>query len=78
TRALRDRAVPGVSEICPANASYQIRYDPEQVAPAAMVEILREIEAGIDLDNLRLETRVIEVPVLYNDPWTYETLMRFR
>ena len=70
TRALRERAVPGVSEICPANASYQIRYDPEQVAPEAMLAILREIEATIDLDNLRLDTRVIEVPVLYNDPWT--------
>ncbi|KOQ43008.1 5-oxoprolinase subunit B family protein, partial [Achromobacter xylosoxidans] len=63
---------------CPANASYQIRYDPEQVAPESMLAILREIEAGIDLDNLRLDTRVIEVPVLYNDPWTHETLMRFR
>ena len=78
TRALRERAVPGVSEICPANASYQIRYDPEQVAPEAMLAILREIEASIDLDNLRLDTRIIEVPVLYNDPWTHETLMRFR
>ena len=78
TRALRERAVPGVTEICPANASYQIRYDPEQVAPEAMLAILREIEATIDLDNLRLDTRVIQVPVLYNDPWTHETLMRFR
>jgi urea carboxylase len=25
-----------------------------------------------------LKTRIIEIPVLYNDPWTRETLMRFR
>jgi urea carboxylase len=25
-----------------------------------------------------LATRIIEIPVLYNDPWTHETLMRFR
>ena len=25
-----------------------------------------------------LKTRIIEIPVYYNDPWTHETLMRFR
>ena len=25
-----------------------------------------------------LPTRIVEIPVLYNDPWTSETLMRFR
>ena len=25
-----------------------------------------------------LKTRIVEVPVLYDDPWTHETLMRFR
>ena len=25
-----------------------------------------------------IKTRIIEIPVFYNDPWTHETLMRFR
>ena len=25
-----------------------------------------------------LDTRIVEIPVLYDDPWTHETLMRFR
>ncbi len=25
-----------------------------------------------------LSTRIMEIPVFYNDPWTHETLMRFR
>ena len=25
-----------------------------------------------------IKSRIIEIPVLYNDPWTHETLMRFR
>ena len=25
-----------------------------------------------------MRTRIVEVPVFYNDPWTHETLMRFR
>ncbi|MGS1109330.1 5-oxoprolinase subunit B family protein [Achromobacter anxifer] len=78
TRALRERAVDGVTEICPANASYQVRYDPDRIAPQALLALLRELEAGIDLANLTLATRIVEVPVYYNDPWTHETLMRFR
>ena len=40
--------------------------------------LLRELEDGIDMANLSLDTRIIEIPVYYNDPWTHETLMRFR
>ena len=29
-------------------------------------------------EHSTLKTRIIEIPVLYNDPWTHETLMRFR
>ena len=41
--------------------------------------LLREIEAEVgDAHDFELETRIVEIPVLYNDPWTHETLMRFR
>jgi urea carboxylase len=39
---------------------------------------LRAIEAGLGDAGLQLQTRIVEIPVLYNDPWTHETLMRFR
>ncbi len=29
-------------------------------------------------DRRAADTRIVEIPVLYNDPWTHETLMRFR
>src|SRR5882757_8836588 len=78
TRELRRRNVGGVTEICPANASYQVRYDPDVIAPDALLALLKEIEAEVGDAPLELETRIVEVPVLYNDPWTHETLMRFR
>jgi urea carboxylase len=31
-----------------------------------------------DAHGFTLDTRVVEIPVLYDDPWTNETLMRFR
>lgn len=75
---LKKREVPGVTEICPANASYQVRFDPDLIAPDAVVRCLKEIELSVGDSDMRLQTRIIEVPVLYNDPWTLETMMRFR
>ncbi|MGO8918006.1 MAG: 5-oxoprolinase subunit B family protein [Stellaceae bacterium] len=75
---LQRRAVPGVEEICPANASYLIRFDPDVIRPEAMLRTLQEIEAAVGSADLELKTRIVEIPVLYNDPWTRETLMRFR
>jgi urea carboxylase len=78
TRELQRRKVAGVTEICPANASYQVRYDPDVIAPETLLALLKEIDAEVGDVPLELETRIVEVPVLYNDPWTHETLMRFR
>ena len=78
TRELQRRNVAGVTEICPANASYQVRYDPDVIAPETLLALLKEIDAEVGDAPLELETRIVEVPVLYNDPWTHETLMRFR
>jgi len=76
--ALEKRHIAGVSEICPSNASYLVRFDPDVIHPDKMLSTLKEIEAQIGDADLELPTRIIEIPVLYNDPWTRETLMRFR
>jgi urea carboxylase len=75
---LQKRRIAGVSEICPANASYLVRFDPDAIRPDAMLQTLQEIDAAVGSADLELPTRIVEIPVLYNDPWTRETLMRFR
>jgi urea carboxylase len=75
---LEKRRIAGVSEVCPSNASYLVRFDPDVIHPDKMLNTLKEIEAAIGDAELELATRVVEIPVLYNDPWTHETLMRFR
>ena len=37
-----------------------------------------ELEHRAEDAEKRLKTRIIEIPVYYQDPWTHETLMRFR
>jgi urea carboxylase len=77
TNAVRESRIKGVTEICPANASFQIKFDPDLIAPDDMMAELKRLESAASLDQV-LKTRIIEIPVLYNDPWTRETLMRFR
>lgn len=78
TSAVRESQIKGVTEICPANASYQIKFDPDQISPDDMLAELKRLEASAEKTDSILETRIVEVPVYYNDPWTRETLMRFR
>src|SRR5882762_10548576 len=78
TAALSKKKVPGITEICPANASYQVKFDPDVTHPSEMMKSLQQLERDMGSVELELNTRIIEVPVLYNDPWTRETLMRFR
>jgi urea carboxylase len=78
TRAVRDSRIAGVTEICPANASFQIRFDPDIIKPDDILREVQTIERAADQSEPVIKTRIIEVPVLYRDPWTHETLMRFR
>jgi len=78
TNAVRDARIEGVTEICPANASFQIGFNPDIVHPDALMERLKAMESVADSAESRMTTRLVEVPVLYRDPWTHETLMRFR
>lgn len=77
-RELGERKIAGVSEICPSNASYLVRFDPDVIAPDKMMRTLEQIETQIGDAEIELPTRIVEIPVLYADPWTRETLMRFR
>ena len=77
--ALRERRPDGVLDICPANAAYQVRFDPDVLEPQKLLDLAKEVEADVgDAHDFDLNTRIIEIPVLYGDPWTHETLMKFR
>ena len=76
--AVKEAKIKGVSEICPANASLQVKFDPDVIKPADMLAELKQLEKAAEKSEHVLKTRIIEIPVYYNDPWTHETLMRFR
>ena len=78
TNAVRDAKIKGVTEICPANASFQIKFNPDLVTPDNLLGMVKEMEKDAEKAESKLDTRIIEIPVWYQDPYTHETLMRFR
>lgn len=79
THDLSARAMPGIIDVCPSNASYMIRNSPEDGDPRDLISTLEDLHRRYpDADSVSLETEIIEIPVYYDDPWTTETLMRFR
>lgn len=78
-KLLRTRGLPGAIDICPANASLMVRFDPDVIAPAALEAAVRQVEREVgEAPSPTLRTRIIEVPVWYDDPFTNETGARFR
>ncbi|MCB1337851.1 MAG: carboxyltransferase domain-containing protein [Maritimibacter sp.] len=78
TNAVREAGISGVTEICPANASFQIKFDPDRIKPGDLLKELQSMEGAASKSDATLTTRIMEIPVYYQDPWTNETLMRFR
>ena len=79
TDELRGESIPGLIDICPAHVSYMLRVDPEELDPRDTVGLLEDIHKRCgDSAHLKIDARLIEIPVYYNDPWTRETVMRFR
>jgi urea carboxylase len=79
TDKLRQKQMDGIIDICPANASYMIRVDPLILHPDRLIAELKMLEAETsNVRGLELSSRIVDVPVLFDDPWTYETVMKFR
>lgn len=78
TTAIRESKIAGVTEICPANASFQVKFDPDVIAPEDILNEVKAIESEAEKAEPVIDTRIVEIPVFYQDPWTNATLMRFR
>ncbi len=64
TNAVRDAKIKGGTEICPANASYQIKFDPDLIKPDDMLAELKWLDYATEKSEPVIKTRIIEIPVL--------------
>lgn len=76
---LSARRPEGLTEICPANASLLLRFDPDVIGPFEVRDLVKAIEVEVARsERASFETRIVEVPVWYQDPFTSEVVARFR
>lgn len=78
SQEIRKRDLPGIVEVAPSNASYMIRFDPAEQDPDDLIEELKQMREEITVAEYTWEAQVIDIPVLYQDEWTHETVMNFR
>lgn len=72
------RDLPGITDICPANASLLVKFNPDHLDYRVLEETVREIESQASATSGTLDTRIVEIPVWYDDPYTHEVGARFR
>ena len=69
----------GILDVCPANASLLVRFDPDVLDAELLKARTEELEQQARESTQHIvETRIIEVPVWYEDPFTAEVAQRFR
>lgn len=79
TDALSGLGIDGIIDICPSNASYMLRIDPDRCDPRSLHEPIRDLHGRLgDAGDVVLNTEILEVPIFYDDPWSTEVAMRFR
>ncbi|MES9759319.1 allophanate hydrolase subunit 1 [Priestia megaterium] len=79
TKELRSRQIPGVLDICPANASYLVRFNPDIISAYDLLDYLKEIDIiKSNPAELNLSIRIVEIPIWYDDPVTQEYSRRFK
>ena len=77
--AVAAEGIPGITDICPTNASLLLRYDPDVTSPHVLQDKIQELETGVRATSSQTsQARVFEVPVWYDDPFTSEVGQRFR
>lgn len=75
---IRESNTEGILEVCGGNAAYLVKFDPDLIHPDQLLEIVKELELKALSSAPVIQTRIIEVPVYYDDPWTKETMHVFR
>jgi urea carboxylase len=77
-QSLAARKLKGVLELTPGIRSLQVHYDSDQISQHALIDALSLIEADLgDVANLRVPTRVLHLPLSWDDPQTQLAIEKY-
>ncbi|MGO9259801.1 MAG: urea carboxylase [Bryobacteraceae bacterium] len=75
---LRALALPGILDITPGVRSLHIHYDARKLARAALIDALDRCETRIpDLDDLVVPSRIVHLPLSWDDPATRLAIQKY-
>lgn len=69
---IKKEKIRGISDIIVGTCALMIGYDPFEIRWNDLVEILKELEKEEIASDKEIPSRVITIPVLFNDRWTRE------
>jgi urea carboxylase len=76
--ALERRAHDGIIDLTPGIRSLQVHYDPAVLSTARLLALLRSLERDLPrLDEIEIPTRVVHMPLSWEDPATLLAIERY-
>lgn len=77
--ALYQRAVPGIEELSPGVRSLQVRYDSLLLSQKQLINLLLDLEAGLDdISQLKVPSRIVWLPMAFEDSATLGAVERYQ
>jgi urea carboxylase len=78
-QALEKNPVDGILELSPGVRSLQVNYDGQRIHQSDLIDALLAIEADLpEVDDLKLNTRVLHLPLAFEDSATLDAVSRYR
>ena len=59
SNAVREAEIEGITEICPANASFQVKFNPDVIHPDDLLARIKTLEEKAIQAEKRLNNRII-------------------
>nr|WP_312971218.1 urea carboxylase [Pseudomonas sp.] len=76
--ALKAQPLAGLEELAPGVRSLQLRYDSRVLHQQALLDHLLRLEAGLgDVANLKVPTRIVHLPMAFEDSATLAAVTRY-
>ena len=78
-QALEKNPVDGILELSPGVRSLQVNYDGQRIHQSELIDALLAVEADLpEVDDLKLNTRVLHLPLAFEDSATLDAVSRYR
>ncbi len=76
---LRQHPVPGIQQLSPGVRSLQVNYDSRIITQGDLIEALIAAEEKLPaVDSMRIPTRVVHLPMAYEDSATLDAVSKYR